>query len=199
MTEPDATPRLYLVADAEVPRAALEAALDGGDVACLLLRGAGEGSRDLVAAAQGHGTAVLVMDDPALAGRLGADGVHLGPGGDVERTRRRLGADAIVGASCGDSRHDAMLAGEAGADYVAFSGRDGDPEAAADPAILDWWQTMMTVPCVAMGRIGLGDVHALAAAGADFVALETAVWAHPDGPESAVAEAVAQLARVRRA
>jgi len=199
MTEPDATPRLYLVADAGISRAALEAALDGGDVACLLLRGAGEGGRDLVAAAQDRGVAVLVMDNPALAERLGANGVHLGPGGDVGRTRRRLGEDAIVGASCGDSRHDAMLAGEAGADYVAFSGHDGDSEAAADPAILDWWQTMMTVPCVAMGRIGLGDVHALAAAGADFVALETAVWAHPDGPESAVAEAVAQLARVRRA
>lgn len=198
MTEHDDAPRLYLVAEAGITRGTLEAALDGGDVACLLLRGAEAGGRNLVTAAQDRGVAVLVMDDPALADRLGADGVHLGPGGDVAATRRRLGEEAIVGASCGDSRHDAMLAGEAGADYVAFSGRDGDPEAAADPAILDWWQTMMTVPCVAMGRIGLGDVHALAAAGADFVALQAAVRDHPDGPAAAVAEAVAQLGRVRR-
>lgn len=195
----DGTPRLYLIARADTPVERLEAALGAGDVACLLLRDATADSASLVTTAQGHGTAVLVADDARLAGRLDADGVHLGPGGDVARIRNALPDDRIVGASCGDSRHDAMLAGEAGADYVAFSGRDGDPSVAADPAILDWWQTMMTLPCVAMGRIALADVHGLARAGADFVALEDAVWTHPDGAAAAVAEAMRQLSGVTRA
>jgi thiamine-phosphate pyrophosphorylase len=68
--------------------------------------------------------------------------------------------------------------------------------AAADPEILQWWQVMMTVPCVAMGDIALEQVGDLARAGADFVALERAVWAHPDGPAAAVAEANRQLTEV---
>jgi thiamine-phosphate pyrophosphorylase len=91
-----------------------------------------------------------------------------------------------------------MIAGEAGADYVAFSGREDRPELAADPSILSWWQVMMTLPCVAMGRIDLGEVADLARAGADFVVLDEAVWAHPEGAAAAVAEADRQLARVER-
>lgn len=194
----DDRPRLYLIASGNLSRQRLIAAIEAGDVACVLLRDAGPDSRPLVAAAQDRGTAVLVADLPAAARQLGADGVHLGPGGDVKAARKALAEDAVVGASCGESRHDAMLAAEAGADYVAFYGRGAETGAAANPEILDWWQTMMTVPCVAMGRIALPDVHALAEAGADFVALEEAVWSHPDGPAAAVATAQQRLDAVVR-
>lgn len=196
--EDAAQARLYLIAPAGLPAARLTEALDAGDVAALLLRDATAASGALVRAAQERGAAVLVENDAGLAKTLGADGVHLGPGGRVQATRRQLAKDAIVGASCGRSRHSAMLAGEAGADYVAFAGREESEAAPAEPGILEWWQTMMELPCVAMGPIPLADVRALAEAGADFVALEDAVWAHPDGPAAAVAEANRRLAAARR-
>jgi thiamine-phosphate pyrophosphorylase len=186
-------PRLYLLAPVALGATALSAALDGGDVASVLLLGATADSRPLVEAVQAHEAAALVADNPTLASRLGADGVHLGPGGDAAAARRGLGEDAIVGVTCGESRHDAMLAGEAGADYVAFCGRGDQPAAPADPAILGWWQAVMELPCVAFGEVALADVGDLARAGADFVALRDAVWRHPDGPAAAVAEANRQL------
>lgn len=198
MSDDTAQPRLYLIAPAEVTRRALSDALQAGDIACVLLRGAGEASRGLVRAAQDRDVAVLVADDALLGRKLEADGVHLGPDGDVASARRTLGEESIVGVSCGGSRHAAMLAGEAGADYVAFAGTADDPEAAAASDILAWWQVMMTVPCVAMGRVGLDDVQPLAEAGADFVALEEAVWSHPEGPAAAVGKATRALQRVER-
>lgn len=195
MTEAPAV-RLYLVAPAGIEATHLAAALDGGDVACVLLAGADSTSGKLVRTAQEREVAALVPDDAELAERLGADGVHLRSGAPVAPARRALPDDRIVGAACGNSRHDAMLAGEAGADYVAFQGRERAPAAAADPEILRWWQIMMTVPCVAMGPIALGDAGDMARAGADFVALEAAVWDHPEGPGAAVAEANRQLAAV---
>ena len=197
---PDDEPiaRLYLIAPGDAPADRVTAALAAGDVACLLLHGAGAASRPLVEAAQALGCAVLLEDDAGLARELGADGVHLGPGGHVKQARKTLPEDAIVGAFCGHSRHEAMLAGEAGADYVAFAGREDSADAAADPALLAWWQTMMELPCVAMGPIGLAEVGALVEAGADFVALEAAVWDHPDGPAAAVAEAQRRLEAAER-
>lgn len=193
MTEEPAA-RLYLLVPPRIDAATLGAALDGGDVGCVLLTAADTDSGALVRTAQDREVAALVPDDPKLVQRLGADGVHLGPGHTVKAARAALPDDRIVGAACATSRHEAMLAGEAGADYVAFAGRAGDPEASADPEILRWWQTMMTLPCVAMGAIGLGDTGDMARAGADFVALGEAVWDHPDGPGAAVAEANRQLA-----
>ncbi len=187
-------PRLYLVAPAGTDAARLAAALDGGDVACVLLAGADAAAGELVRTAQDREVAALVPDDAELAKRLGADGVHLRPGAPVAAARKALPEDRIVGAACANSRHDAMLAGEAGADYVAFQGREGDPTAPADAEILRWWQVMMTVPCVAMGPIALGDTGDMARAGADFVALDGAVWDHPEGAGAAVAEANRQLA-----
>lgn len=189
----DAIPRLYLVAPPDLDAATIARALDAGDVACILFTGADRDSKPLIQAAQARDVAALVPDDADLARRLGADGVHLGPGGDVATVRKRMGDDGIVGAACGESRHDAMIAGEAGADYVAFNGREGNPTLAADAGLLNWWQTMMTLPCVAMGRIGLADVEAMARAGADFVALDSAVWDHPANPAEAVAEANRRL------
>jgi thiamine-phosphate pyrophosphorylase len=193
-TDPPPEPRLYLVSPGDCPPDRLERALDAGDVAAVLIRDARPDSAKLVELTQARDVAALVENDADLAGRLGADGVHLGPGGRVKAVRRQLAEDAIVGAFCGRSRHTGMLAGEAGADYIAFDATPGANEPEGEPGVLAWWQTMMELPCVAMGEIPLADVGALVAAGADFVALENAVWDHPDGPAAAVAEANRRLA-----
>lgn len=183
---------------------ALPQVLAAGDVACLLLAGIADAgpagaerlSEPIIRPAQAAGVAVLVEEDAGLVEPLGADGVHLTRGGKaVKRARAALSADAILGVCCGRSRHHAMLAGEAGADYIAFRGRADDPDGPADTELLTWWQAVMTPPCVAMGRIALADVEGLARAGADFVALGAAVWAHTEGPAAAVAEAQAALDR----
>ncbi|SDF50644.1 thiamine-phosphate pyrophosphorylase [Limimonas halophila] len=186
-------PRLYLIVPGTTPAEQLAAAVEAGDVACVLLTDAGRDARQLVEAAQARGVAVLVADDPTLARALGADGVHLNGEAPVKKTRDALGGDGIVGVQCGRSRHTAMVVGEAGADYVAFAGTEDAPDGPADPEALRWWQLMMTVPCVAMGGCTPDDAGRLAQAGADFVALGAGVWDDPEGPAAAVARAQAGL------
>lgn len=135
--------------------------------------------------------AFIVNDDMALAKRLGADGVHLGQGdGDPREARRLLGPSAQIGVTCHASRHLAMEAGEAGADYVAFGAffptTTKTVEHHADPAILSWWQGLFEIPCVAIGGITAANARALADAGADFVAVSGGVWNDPAGPAAAV-------------
>jgi thiamine-phosphate pyrophosphorylase len=203
----DLLARLYLTVPAGTRAEALAAALDGGDVAAVLLPA--EAGPDLIAAAQERDVAALLADDAAAAKRLGADGVHLAPGGKVKAARKTLGDDRIVGMHCQGSRHEAMMAGEAGADYVAFTAPEperGPPETAHDAehtGNFTWWQAVMEIPCVAMAAPGgtpvsLDDVTPLVAAGADFVALEEAVWQHPSGAAAAVADANARIARAER-
>ncbi|HMT44023.1 MAG TPA: thiamine phosphate synthase, partial [Chakrabartia sp.] len=138
-----------------------------------------------------HDTAFIVNDSIALAKRLGADGVHLGQGdGDPREARDVLGRDAQIGVTCHDSRHLAMEAGEAGADYVAFGAFYPTSTKAAshqaDLETLNWWSTMFELPCVAIGGITVENAAPVIAAGADFVAVSAGVWAHPDGPAAAV-------------
>ena len=186
-------PRLYLCVPAATDPAALETALTAGDVACVLVSDADTGSAALVRAAQAQEVAALVPDDPDLARGLGADGVHASGPVNIKRLRRHLG-EGIVGVQCYRSAHAAMLAGEAGADYVAFAGTEDAPEGPPDPGLLTWWQVMMTVPCVAMGAIDPADAGVHAQAGADFVApARPAVWHAPDGAAAAVARAQAAL------
>jgi thiamine-phosphate pyrophosphorylase len=125
--------------------------------------------------------AFIVNDSIALAKRLGADGVHLGQGdGDPREARQILGREAQVGVTCHDSRHLAMEAGEAGADYVAFGAfyptMTKTVEHRADPAILGWWTTLFAAPCVAIGGITPDNAMPLVEAGADFLAVSGAVW-----------------------
>jgi thiamine-phosphate pyrophosphorylase len=125
--------------------------------------------------------AFIVNDSIALAKRLGADGVHLGQGdGDPREARQVLGREAQVGVTCHDSRHLAMEAGEAGADYVAFGAfyptMTKTVEHRADPAILGWWTTLFAAPCVAIGGITPDNAMPLVEAGADFLAVSGAVW-----------------------
>jgi thiamine-phosphate pyrophosphorylase len=123
---------------------------------------------------------------------LQCDGVHVGQEDAPYAVARRLmGPDAIVGVTCHDSRHLAMEAAEAGADYVAFGAffdtRTKIPKTRADPEILTIWQETARTPCVAIGGVSAATARSLAAAGADFLAVSGGVWSHADGPAAAVA------------
>ncbi len=205
----DTRPRcqIYLVAEPGLDPATLAMALEAEDIACVLLRQ--DAAREeslrpsidvLQPVAHQHEVAFLIDDHPALAAETGCDGVHLsGNGEPIAAARRTLGADAIIGASCGQSRHAAIVAGASDVDYVAFGGFGGGPASkapaeAADPELVSWWQAMMTIPCVAVGGVDLGNARELARAGADFVAVAGGVWDHPDGPAAALQAVAIELA-----
>ena len=178
----------------------LKAALDGGAVACVQLRlkdVPDEVIRRATAAlqpiAQDRDVAFIMNDRPDLAAELGCDGVHVGQDDAAYVDARRIvGEDAIVGVTCHTSRHLAMAAAEAGADYVAFGAFfESTTKArkhAADAEILAWWQEVMTTPCVAIGGITVDNCRGLVRAGADFVAVAGGVWNHAGGPAQAVAD-----------
>jgi thiamine-phosphate pyrophosphorylase len=139
----------------------------------------------------------IVNDDIALADRLKADGVHLGQDdGTVADARERLGREAQIGVTCHASRHLAMAAGEAGADYVAFgaffdsSTKDTKHRAGLD--LLEWWAPLFELPCVAIGGITPENCTPLVEAGADFLAVSGSVWG---GDE---VEAIKKFAQVLR-
>jgi thiamine-phosphate pyrophosphorylase len=135
--------------------------------------------------------AFIVNDSMGLAKRLGADGVHLGQSdGDIREARALLGPEAQIGRTCHDSRHLAMEAGEAGADYVAFGAFYPTTTKPSNyrpaPAILSWWSAVFEIPCVAIGGITPDNAKPLVDAGADFIAVCQAVWGKDD-PGAAVA------------
>lgn len=195
--------RLYLITPPALPDLAgfadrLGEALDAGDVAALQIRLKDVPDNDirravdvLAPVAQARGVAVIMNDRADLA--RGCDGVHLGQqDGSVAEARRMLGADAMIGVTCHDSRHLAMEAAEAGADYVAFGAffptRTKAVQHVATPDLLAIWQETMEIPCVAIGGITVDNAADLARAGADFVAVSSGVWDHPRGPGAAVRE-----------
>ncbi|WP_298723970.1 thiamine phosphate synthase [uncultured Ferrovibrio sp.] len=198
--------RLYLITPPAIePKAFaedLKAALSAGDVACLQLRlkdGEATASDNafrraaevLMPICHEHDVAFLINDRPDLAVKLGADGVHVGQEDTpYAEARRILGEDRIVGVTCHNSRHLAMEAGEAGADYVAFGAfyptDTKQPKTRAEPEILAWWSELMEIPCVAIGGITVENCAPLITAGADFLAVSAGVWRHPEGPAAAV-------------
>jgi len=140
--------------------------------------------------------AFIVNDSVALAKRLKADGVHLGQqDGDVQEAREVLGREAQIGVTCHASRHLAMEAGDAGADYVAFGSFFPSATKASEhrptTELLEWWQNLMEIPCVAIGGITPANCRPLIEAGADFLAVCNAVW---DGDEAAAVRAFADAA-----
>ncbi|MDP8993763.1 MAG: thiamine phosphate synthase, partial [Pseudomonadota bacterium] len=144
--------------------------------------------------------AFIVNDSAALARRLGADGVHLGQqDGDPREARALLGPNAQIGVSCHASRHLAMEAGEKGADYVAFGAFFPTTTKATqhrpDPSILGWWSRLFELPCVAIGGITPENGRVLVEAGADFLAVCSAVWGHAEGAGKAVKDFQQVLAR----
>lgn len=142
-----------------------------------------------------HDVAFVVNDSIALAKRLGADGVHLGQGdGDPREAREELGRDVQIGVTCHASKHLAMEAGEAGADYVAFGAffpsetKEAKHHAEAD--ILNWWSALFELPCVAIGGVSPDNCGPLLEAGADFLAVSGGVWS---GDEAANVRAFAEV------
>jgi thiamine-phosphate pyrophosphorylase len=148
----------------------------------------------LLAICRAHDVAFIVNDDIGLAKRLGADGVHLGQSdGSVAEAREQLGRDAQIGVTCHASRHLALEAGEAGADYVAFGAffpsTTKDSEHRPELELLEWWQQFLEIPCVAIGGITPENCAPLVEAGADFLAVSAAVW---NGDEAAAVSAFAE-------
>ena len=202
MDTPDDGCRLYLITppvlDPNTFADRLARALDAGDVASVQLRLKDVGDDAIRRAVdvlrpivQARDVAFILNDRPDLAAATGCDGVHVGKDDpDIAAARRIVGPDAILGASAYDSRHRAMELAEDGADYVAFGAffptttkvAEGHPE----PDILAWWSELMVVPCVAIGGIKVENCAVLVEAGADFLAVSSGVWDHPDGPAAAV-------------
>lgn len=183
--------QLYLISPLEVggdfpPR--LERALGAGPVAAFQFRvkgmddhAAAKLAEPLRAICAAHDVAFIVNDSIGLAKRLGADGVHLGQqDGSVEEARGELGRETQIGVTCHDSRHLAMEAGEAGADYVAFGAffpsDTKETKHRPEPELIAWWSAVFEIPCVAIGGITPENCGPLVAAGADFLAVSNAVW-----------------------
>ena len=183
--------QLYLISPLDVSGAfpdRLARALDAGPVAAFQFRvkdvdqhEAARLAEPLQAICRAREVAFIVNDSVALAKRLRADGVHLGQqDGDVREAREALGREAQIGVTCHASRHLAMEAGEAGADYVAFGSffpsETKASEHRPEPELLTWWQNLVEIPCVAIGGITPDNCGPLVEAGADFLAVSGAVW-----------------------
>jgi thiamine-phosphate pyrophosphorylase len=214
LSDDRATTRLYLITppalDPDRFAKDLEAALAGGDVACLQLRlkdidddAIRRAARVLQPIAQERGVAFIMNDRPDLAVELGCDGVHVGEeDAPYAEARRLLGPDRIVGVTCGDSRDRAVTAAEAGADYVAFGAffptmTKQAKHRARFGTVRNWSETTV-VPCVAIGGITQENCSPLVEAGADFLAVIGAVWNHQDGPTAGVRAMNAAIAAVPR-
>ncbi len=204
--------QLYLISPLDVSgdfADRLARSLDAGPVAAFQFRVKGLDehaaallAEPLQAICAARDVAFIVNDSISLAKRLGADGVHLGQGdGDVREARERLGKAAQIGVTCHDSRHLALEAGEAGADYVAFGAfyltQTKTVSHVAKSALLRWWHVWSELPSVAIGGITVDNAAPLIEAGADFLAVSAGVWQYPAGPEAAVAGFGQLLAETR--
>ncbi len=193
------TPPTY---DWEVFPDVLARVLDAVEVACLRLPLAGTDEFDLArmadaarAVAHARDVAVVIERHVALAARLGLDGVHLADGArSVRAARKELGADAIVGAYCGVTRHEGMSAGEAGADYVAFGpiGATGLGDGTlVGRDLFEWWSEVIEVPVIAEGGLTV-DLVAGFAPITDFFGIGPEIW-REDDPAAALKRLVAPL------
>lgn len=206
MAEDDRIPcQLYLISPPEIEPIAfgedLKRAIAGGPdiVGAFQLRLKDVHDDDVLRAAEvlipvcaEYDIPFLVNDRPDLATASGADGVHIGQSdASYDDARALLGDQKTIGVTCHDSRHLAMTAGEKGADYVAFGAffptTTKDAKYHPDPEILEWCSSMTVLPCVAIGGITQENCTPLIGAGADFLAVVSAVWNFPAGPEAAVA------------
>lgn len=193
---------LYLITppkiDLNVFADTLSATLDAGEVSCVQLRLKDVSDDDIKKACdklrpivQDRDIAFVLNDRPDLAKQMGCDGVHVGQDDTpYKKAREIMGGDAIIGVTCHDSKHLAMIAGEQGADYVAFGAfyptQTKEAKTKAEPWILEWWSSMFEVPCVAIGGITVDNAAPLIEAGADFLAVSGGIWDYKDGPEAAV-------------
>jgi len=204
--EPRPAPRLYLVTppvvDAQVFSKDLAAAMAAGDVAAVLLRLAEADERTqinrakaLSTAVQDHGAALLLDGHADLVARAGADGAHVTGIDEFSAAIEQLKPERIVGISGLTTRHDAMTAAEAGADYIMF-GEPGDggerPSFAAIEERVAWWAEVFEAPCVAYAA-SIDEVAPLVQAGADFIALGDWLWRDPQAVATTILQAASHL------
>jgi thiamine-phosphate pyrophosphorylase len=198
--------RLYLItpaiSDPAAFSGALELALGNGDIAAVLLRLAEDGERALIertkhiaAVVQRRDVALVVDNRPEIVARAGADGAHMSGVEKFAAALALLKPERIAGAGGLRSRHDAMLAGEAGADYVMFGEPDRNgrrPSLEELQERLTWWAELFEIPCVAFAA-GKDEVSPLVRTGADFIALGDWIWSAAEGAAKAIAAAAASL------
>ena len=194
--------RLYLITPpAFEPEAfchPLSEALDAGDIAAVQLRLKNTDDAAILKAARiilplcrSRNIPLIINDRPDLAQESGCDGAHVGQQDTPYiNARATMDHNCIIGVTCHNSRHLAIEAAEKGADYVAFgaffSTTTKTANFSASIDILRWWSDYMVVPCVAIGGITPENCHSLVSSGADFLAVVSAIWNHPDGPGSSV-------------
>lgn len=213
---------LYLISPPTLELSAflpkLEEALSAAKIPVFQLRLKDAGEEEIIKTAnallsvcRAHECAFILNDRPDLAAKLGADGVHLGQEDlatwPIKKAREAMGKDAVIGVSCHASQHLAMEAGEQGADYVAFGAfyptRSKSKEkiekwGVPQPEILEWWSSTTTIPCVAIGGITPENAAPLVKAGADFLAVITAVWESPEGVSEVVKQFYTLLSSPRK-
>ncbi|PIE16332.1 MAG: thiamine phosphate synthase [Rhodobacterales bacterium] len=198
--------QLYLITPAAFDLAVfpdqLQRVLDRVEVACMRLSLASADEGEIIKAADALRQICHARDIPLvierhlmLVERLGLDGVHLPDAArSVRYARKELGKDAIIGSDCGNSSHDGLNAGEAGADYVSFgpcaAGALGDGRVA--PAeLFQWWSDVVEVPVVAEGGLTADLIRSLSPI-SDFFAIGPEIWNSPD-PAAALAELAAAI------
>lgn len=205
MADPE-QPQIYLISPPDFELSAfparLAAVLDAVPVACMRLQLATL-EEDRVARAadalrpvtEARDVALTIADHIGIAERLALDGVHLSDGArNVRKARKALGSEAIVGAHCGNSRHDGMTAGEIGCDYIAF-GPVGDTaldtDRKAGRELFAWWSEMIELPVVAEGGL---TPHLMAdlAPVTDFFGLGEEIW-NTDDPVATLKELIAAM------
>lgn len=201
---PEPFARLCLVTpaglDPEAFAPLLDEVLKSGDVSTLFIVSETSNAAELqriaealVPVAQANGVAAIVPNDTRLFGRTHADGLHVDTGlPDLKDAIEALKPDHIVGAGGVATRHDAMLAAETDCDYILFGRFDGDTADAIFDKAFDlaaWWSAMFEIPAIVMGGRSLASVEPAVDARIEFVALRSAIWAHPEGPVAAIAEA----------
>jgi len=197
--------RLYLVAPQDPAGLGnrLAAALAAADIAAVLLpmpetgeRGRIDHAKALAATVQNKGAALLLDGNADLAARTGADGAHLGGVEALTAALPTLKPGRIAGCGRLATRHDAMRAGEAGADYVMFGEPDTTGRRPSFDAVVErvaWWAELFEIPCVGFAA-SLDEVKPLVRAGADFVAIGDCIFADERGDAAAVADAARRLA-----
>ena len=194
--------QLYLISPPKIQledfSVTLSETLNTGVVSCFQLRlkdsddeFIDKASEALLPICQNYDVPFIINDRPDLAAQLGADCTHIGVDDmSYNEARSLVGNDAIIGVSCYNSRHTAMIAAEQGADYIAFGAffptATKTPRTRADVELLQWWQQTTTIPCVAIGGISVHNCGPIIEAGADFIAVISGVWDHPDGPSVAL-------------
>jgi thiamine-phosphate pyrophosphorylase len=203
---------LYLITPPEIDLATfpdqLAAALDVGGVGCVQLRlpsvdadGFRRACDRLRPIAQQREIAFLVNSTPVMARQLGADGVHLKSVDEAKAARKLLSSEFSVGVSCRNNVHLALDAGDDGVDYVSFGPFFPSQSVAstelAEIDTLAWWHKVMTLPAVAVGGITAENCAPLVAAGADFLAVISSVWAHPDGAAAGMKAMIAAIEKAR--